>query len=216
MWGSCEAEVDVKAPSSGVVRSRLILNYDKTACWTSKAETAMHGCEVVRRGENRTSRDSVWQYAGEALGNLILSRRAIALRLRRVGGGGKMSATDCGDLIGRAVTSQRHGIARVEHSTKCSKCWGFFAVKRGTSNPRQQSDGLEESGEDGQELVCCLHSALCGLRQCSRQRHGRMHTRLFEKSFANRTASPCVYIQNEGATVLLLYVDGILVAESDK
>ena len=42
-----------------------------------------------------------------------------------------------------------------------------------------------------------------------------MHTYLLEMDFTSSTADPCVYNLGEGAVLLLLYVDDILLSGSD-
>lgn len=64
--------------------------------------------------------------------------------------------------------------------------------------------------------VCLLKKALYGLRQAGRQWHSKLDMALKDAGLTPTNADPCVYTNQEATTILLVYVDDILIASKDR
>ena len=78
----------------------------------------------------------------------------------------------------------------------------------------KQPPGYQQSPN----LVLKLKKSLYGLKQCGRNWHCSLHQYLREMNFLQSNADPCVFIQNveSGTTILLVWVDDIIIASSSK
>jgi len=78
----------------------------------------------------------------------------------------------------------------------------------------KQPPGYQQSPN----LVWKLKKSLYGLKQSGRNWHCLLHQYLREMNFLQSNADPCVFIQNaeRGTTILLVWVDDIIIASSSK
>jgi len=84
----------------------------------------------------------------------------------------------------------------------------------------RQPIGFEEYGPDGEPLVCRLNKSLYGLRQAPRNWNKALSQYLVDDyGLKTSDADPCLYVGDvtkEGYIVVLVYVDDIIVAGSDR
>ena len=75
--------------------------------------------------------------------------------------------------------------------------------------------GLRRQGE--QNLVCCLHQSIYGLKQASRQWFTKFSEAIRSIGYAQSRADYSLFIGKQGKsfTALLIYVDDILITGND-
>ena len=66
--------------------------------------------------------------------------------------------------------------------------------------------------------VCRLLKALYGLKQAPRAWNAKIHAHLLQLSFVNSPTERTLYVRKDGEKILIvmLYVDGLLITESDE
>ncbi|KMQ92144.1 gag-pol polyprotein [Lasius niger] len=69
---------------------------------------------------------------------------------------------------------------------------------------------------NGGDKVCRLNKAIYSLRQAGRQWHERLDKALKKLGLTPTNADPCVYYDKGKLTLLLVYVDDILIAYRDE
>ncbi|CAM9467817.1 unnamed protein product, partial [Phaeothamnion confervicola] len=82
----------------------------------------------------------------------------------------------------------------------------------------KQPKGMEQYGEQGQEMVCLLQRSLYGLKQAASNWHRVINTWLIGAGFTASSADPCIYIKTSNGTLTIigLYVDDLLLASNSQ
>ncbi|WVY90442.1 hypothetical protein V8G54_035956 [Vigna mungo] len=81
----------------------------------------------------------------------------------------------------------------------------------------KQPEGFEEPGKE--HLVCRLKKSLYGLKQAPRQWYKKFDSFMIQHNFKKTSADHCVFVkhyENGESTILLLYVDDMLIVGKDK
>lgn len=68
-----------------------------------------------------------------------------------------------------------------------------------------------------EEKVCKFNKLLYGLKQAGREWYHKLDNYLFSLNFKNTAIDPCVYVnlQKNNDTVIIIYVDDLLIASTD-
>lgn len=69
---------------------------------------------------------------------------------------------------------------------------------------------------NGKTKVCKLNRAIYGLRQAGRQWHAKLDSVLRKMNLTPTNADPCVYMDETNTTILLIYVDDILIISNNR
>ncbi|KAJ9562866.1 hypothetical protein OSB04_008026 [Centaurea solstitialis] len=79
-----------------------------------------------------------------------------------------------------------------------------------------QPEGFKEKGKE--HLVCKLKKSIYGLKQASRQWYLKFDEVMKRFNFTKNSVDQCIYFKNSGSqfTILVLYVDDILIASNNK
>ncbi|KAJ9562492.1 hypothetical protein OSB04_007652 [Centaurea solstitialis] len=79
-----------------------------------------------------------------------------------------------------------------------------------------QPEGFKEEGKE--HLVCKLKKSIYGLKQASRQWYLKFDEVMKRFNFTKNSVDQCIYFKNSGSkfTILVLYVDDILIASNNK
>jgi hypothetical protein len=81
-----------------------------------------------------------------------------------------------------------------------------------------QPNGFEETGPNGEKLVCRMQKCLYGLKQAPRNWNAVIDAWMVSYGFAISAADPCVYVyhSNLSTLVVMLWVDDLIIAGSNQ